>query len=280
MTYSVITEPGCALTVEFRVLGNIVVEDAGYLLTASSPVHLTCSAAALLTDDGQAACAARAYNKVTGSSLTISAEQIRFVAKPYLLAPFASSVIGSAPGAYLVRYRVDAYPSLTAEVLFIVDDNDQFIVGVDNVVSGKSEVSLTAEEAAQITDGGLKAGDVVAYQLDDGSVSTVSVVSSSIGTEPGTYVVTYRVDDEPGTVISVTYVVTSGSGGGGNGGGGGGGTGGGGGGGTGGGGSRPGSGSGTTATGDPLAIAALLLTLGMLGAWAGRARRRTNRGRA
>ena len=261
VTYVVDAESTCALAVEFIVLGGVVVEDGGYLLTACTPVHLSTTLAAAMVDDGQIAASVRAYNKVTGSSMALSAELVGFEAKPYMLGVLSSTVVGSAPGAYLVRYFVNAYPSLTAEVLFVVDDNDLCVVGASHVVTAMSEVRLEAEDAALITDGGLKAGSVVAYGIVDGLSSTVSVLSGAVGTEPGRYVVVYRIEDEPGTVISVTFVVVRD--GGGNGGdpgdngngnqGGGSGT---------GGGTRPG--TGTTSTGDHMALVTLMLMTGLL----------------
>jgi hypothetical protein len=254
VTYRVDAETEDRLAVEFRVLGDIVVEGGGYLLTASSPVHLSTTLAASMVDDGEQAAAVRAYNKVTGSSLVLSAELVSFVAKPYSLEVFSSSVVGSQAGAYLVRYRVDAYPSLTAEVLFVVDDNDLCVVGATHVVTGKSEVKLTVEEAALIADGGVKAGGIAAYGITDGLTTTVSVLSGAVGSEPGSYTVVYRVDNEPGAVISVTFIVARDGGtGGGNQGGSGSGT---------GSGSRPG--TGTTSTGDPQALIALLVMSALL----------------
>jgi uncharacterized membrane protein YgcG len=159
----------------------------------------------------------------------------------------------------MVSYSPIDCPTLTARVLFVVDNNDLFIVGENHVVSARSTVNLQPEQVAGITDGGVVLASVVAYTLAEGKSATVSVLSGAIGRQPGSYTVTFKVDDDPNTTAAVTFVVL---GNGGNGGGDGG-----------SGGSQPGTGgsggshpgTGTPQTRDPWLPAVLLLALALPG---------------
>ena len=112
--------------------------------------------------------------------------------------------VGTSPGIYTLYYDVtdaagNAADTVTRTVTVVADDTEKPVI----TLIDDAEITLTTEQVQSWVDPGATATDNV-----DGDISGNIVVTGSVSTEPGTYILYYDVTDAAGNAAdTVTRVV-------------------------------------------------------------------------
>ena len=107
--------------------------------------------------------------------------------------------VGAEPGVYIITYTATDSAGntnqVTRQVTVVAADTTAPVI----TLLGDSAIEITTEET--FTDPGATASDDI-----DGDIDVV--VSGSVGTEPGVYILTYTATDSAGNVSQVTRTIT------------------------------------------------------------------------
>ncbi|MCL1891268.1 MAG: InlB B-repeat-containing protein [Coriobacteriia bacterium] len=229
LEYAVVEDNKKTVAVVFIVTDNTHIKQGElYTLTAkSSTITLTeDEAAAAVADGGLIAANVRAYCNDSGDDAVVSplSEDMASGSGVGPLASLGASnsfvnvlagSLGAEPGTYAVTYGVDAEPATALTVAFTVLETNTTVTGAQYAITAKNPVVLTVEGAAAVIaggDNGIAAAEVRGYNRATNADAPVSFVSGTLAAAQGTYELTYKVNAEPSTTVTVTFIVSGSSG--------------------------------------------------------------------